>query len=381
MGYFIEEAKDHLNTIEQGLLNLQATISDAEMANEVFRAAHSVKGGAAMLGLDSIQTTAHRMEDYFKILKESPVQVDRALETMFLQVFDGLQDLLDQLQGPFGLSDDKAQEIMAGVEPVFGQISTHLDQLVADGGATPESVSSQPVAAAGSAVKGRPDQVLVGQAGEQSALVLMFKSNVPGHLRDMLNLFKQGDTDQTRQQLQDLCDTLRRIGEQFDLEAWCDLAKSAQVAIANPENGYRALAPIVITDLKAGQDLVSAGREPEVSISDRLQAMLPEDALELDSSSELDALLEEATDGLADDGTLADPDLESLFGADGVGESEEFDLGDLSDLDDGQNDEAAVSPEAASETNGSSGDDDFDALFGDTDLSALDEPEAGSMPA
>ncbi|NJR51994.1 MAG: hypothetical protein HC780_22915 [Leptolyngbyaceae cyanobacterium CSU_1_3] len=55
MGYFIEEAKDHLNTIEQGLLNLQGTIDDPEMVNEVFRAAHSVKGGAAMLGLSSIQ--------------------------------------------------------------------------------------------------------------------------------------------------------------------------------------------------------------------------------------------------------------------------------------------------------------------------------------
>ncbi|HEY9874109.1 MAG TPA: Hpt domain-containing protein, partial [Candidatus Obscuribacterales bacterium] len=51
MGYFIEESKDHLNTIDQGLLNLQYTIGDSEMVNEVFRAAHSIKGGAAMLGI------------------------------------------------------------------------------------------------------------------------------------------------------------------------------------------------------------------------------------------------------------------------------------------------------------------------------------------
>lgn len=68
LGYFIEEGKDHLNTIEQGLLNLQDTLEDPEMVNEVFRAAHSVKGGAAMLGLDSIQRTSHHLEDYFKVL-------------------------------------------------------------------------------------------------------------------------------------------------------------------------------------------------------------------------------------------------------------------------------------------------------------------------
>jgi chemotaxis protein histidine kinase CheA len=61
LGYFIEEARDHLNTIEQGLLNLQATLDDSEMINEVFRAAHSIKGGSAMLGLSSIQRTAHRL--------------------------------------------------------------------------------------------------------------------------------------------------------------------------------------------------------------------------------------------------------------------------------------------------------------------------------
>ncbi|MGB3615017.1 MAG: Hpt domain-containing protein, partial [Elainellaceae cyanobacterium] len=55
MGYFIEEAKDHLNTIEQGLLNLQGTIEDPDLISEVFRAAHSIKGGAAMLGIDSVQ--------------------------------------------------------------------------------------------------------------------------------------------------------------------------------------------------------------------------------------------------------------------------------------------------------------------------------------
>ena len=91
MGYFIEEAKDHLETIEKGLLNLQGTIGDPELISEVFRAAHSVKGGAAMLGLDSIQQTAHRLEDYFKVLKECPITVDQKLETLFLRVFDTLQ--------------------------------------------------------------------------------------------------------------------------------------------------------------------------------------------------------------------------------------------------------------------------------------------------
>ena len=80
LGYFIEEARDHLHTIEQGLLNLQSTVDDGEMMNELFRAAHSVKGGAAMLNLHSIHRTSHRLEDFFKLLKDSGVRPDRELE-------------------------------------------------------------------------------------------------------------------------------------------------------------------------------------------------------------------------------------------------------------------------------------------------------------
>ncbi|PZO42927.1 MAG: hybrid sensor histidine kinase/response regulator, partial [Shackletoniella antarctica] len=143
LGYFIEEAKDHLNTIEQGLLNLTATVDDSEMMNEVFRAAHSVKGGAAMLGLNSITRTSHRMEDFFKVMKESTVRPDRDLETMLLQIFDGLQEQLEQLQSPFGLTNEQAQEIMAPLEPIFAQAEAHLESLVT---ATPAAPAATPPA-------------------------------------------------------------------------------------------------------------------------------------------------------------------------------------------------------------------------------------------
>ena len=100
LGYFLEEAREHLNTIEQGLLNLQSTLEDSEMINEVFRAAHSIKGSATMLGLSSIQQTSHRLEDCFKILKEHPIQVDQRLESLLLDVCDTLKALIDSLGNP-----------------------------------------------------------------------------------------------------------------------------------------------------------------------------------------------------------------------------------------------------------------------------------------
>ncbi len=289
MGYFIEEAKDHLNTIEQGLLSLQQTIEDPDMVSELFRAAHSVKGGAAMLGVNSIQKTAHRLEDYFKVLKECPIRIDQKLESLLLAVFDALKELLDQLQGPFGLTDDKAQEVMVGVEPVFGELNQHLGTLVSQSGSAPPEdvelgVSTIPVTAPPLSA---PPRVKV-DSSEEGALQLLFQSDVPARLREMLQLFKQPDQPQVRQQLQSICQSFVRIGEQFELPAWIMLVLQAEQAIANPENGFRLLAPTIITEIKQARDLVLARRTGEIQASEALQAMLPiEESLATDDFADL----------------------------------------------------------------------------------------------
>jgi len=277
MGYFIEEAKDHLNTIEQGLINLQATIEDSEMVHEVFRAAHSVKGGAAMLGLSSIQLTAHRLEDYFKILKECPsVKTTRKLETLFLRVFDTLHALIDQLQGPFGLTEDKSAELMAAVEPVFAELNQDLSLLVSQSGATlPDDVElDAPVSlpAADTPLNSRLQPVM---AQEESAIQLIFQSDIPALLRQMLQLFKQPDNADTREQLQGICQALAQPGEQLDLPYWCDLIERVRGAITHPENSYRMLAPVVIKEVKQAQELVLAGRSIEISPSQSLLELVP----------------------------------------------------------------------------------------------------------
>jgi chemosensory pili system protein ChpA (sensor histidine kinase/response regulator) len=127
--YFIEESQEHLGTIRQGLDNLKSAIADPETTHEMYRAAHSVKGGAAMLGFGSIQQVAYRLEDCFKLLKDRPAPPDLLLETLFFQAFDSLQELLDQLQAPYGLTEENASRIMSSAEPVLAQLWEHVQQL------------------------------------------------------------------------------------------------------------------------------------------------------------------------------------------------------------------------------------------------------------
>ncbi|MBU7583417.1 MAG: response regulator [Nostoc sp. TH1S01] len=308
LGYFIEEARDHLNTIEQGLLNLQSTLNDPEMINEVFRAAHSIKGGAAMLGLSSIQHTAHRLEDCFKVLKEHPVRVDEKLESLFLGVADTLKALLEHLSGPYGLSEEAANTLMSEAEPVFKWLNEHLDLLVQEGnnGAADdghtiiqaphiESVSSLIEIFPQDTSPATEDRQITSPATPTPVTApentwIEFQNQVLQSLRQMLQLFKQQATPESRQNLQQCCRHLEKLGQRWNLPNWSSLCQAAANAICNSENTYLTLAKIVITEIKQAQELVLQGRDAEITISQPLEALLsfPElESFSLDFSLDL----------------------------------------------------------------------------------------------
>jgi len=249
IGFFIEEAKEHLDTIEEGLLNLQVTLTEPERINEVFRAAHSVKGGAAMLGFGSIQKTAHRLEDCFKILQEHEIESDQKLESLFLNGLDTLKDLLERLQGPFGLREEEAEATLQAAEPNFTQLQAYLNYLIGAEGAVPEDVA----------------------APSASKLPANFEPQVKAVLKKMLQVFKQADSAAGRQQLGKLCQYLLKLGT--GMEQWTALVETLKAVVVSPKLPYKILAPIVIKDIKQASDLALTGKTSEIAPSRNLQQL------------------------------------------------------------------------------------------------------------
>lgn len=259
VGFFLEEAKEHLDTIEKALLDLHSTMNDPERLNEVYRAAHSVKGGAAMLGFGSIQKTAHRLEDCFKILKDNPVEVDQKLENLFLKGFDALRELLERLQGPFGLQEEDADKIVKKTKPVFVELLDYINNLT--GGAGDEIATSIP-----------PEE-----RDTEGQLPPDFAETAIDLLKQMLQQFKQKDSKETRSQLDHLCQELTGLAE--DRQGWKDLTETARKAIGNTNNPYRVLAPFVIKDLKQASDRLATGKdEGKISPSSSLQKLTKTEA-------------------------------------------------------------------------------------------------------
>ena len=241
LGYFIEEAKEHLQTLEQGILNLSTSAQDAEMVNEMFRAAHSVKGGAAMLGYSSIQKTAHRLEDSFKILKENPVNVDQKLESLFLAGCDHLQDLIERLENSPDFSDEDAIETLERAESNFAILQSYLEALLSGGSA------------------------------DAPQATVNIAEKVTETLKQMLQLFKQADSSANRQQLQQFCQSLGELApEQAN---WQKFIAIATKAISNRKYPYKTIAQIVIKDIKQAGDNLEQKKINAIVPSKNLQQL------------------------------------------------------------------------------------------------------------
>ncbi len=218
INYFLEEALEHLETLEKGILKLA---EDPEVVQEMFRAAHSIKGGAGMLGFSDIQKMAHRLEDLFKILQEKKNTPDSKLERLLLLAYDNLKNLLLTI-------NQEQSEILRQSEAIFLELGSYLQK-------------------------------------KQSLGIV---AHIRELLLEMLEIFKQKADSQNRYQLKLLCDELQ--DSLTGISNWSYLLETAKKAIANPSYDYSILAPVVMTNLKRAYDLINLEKADEIIVSQGL---------------------------------------------------------------------------------------------------------------
>ncbi|WP_022661858.1 Hpt domain-containing protein [Paucidesulfovibrio longus] len=107
---FVEDCRDHLAHIEQDLLDLEAAGkgADGSLVNSVFRAAHSIKGGAGMLGFNNIKTLAHKLENVLHMIRSDELDPSQEVVDTLLKGFDRLLTLVESVDQSDSMSIDEA---------------------------------------------------------------------------------------------------------------------------------------------------------------------------------------------------------------------------------------------------------------------------------
>lgn len=136
---FFEEADELLVDMEQHLLTLDYQSPDPEMLNAIFRAAHSIKGGAGTFGFNVLQETTHILENLLDDARRGELQLNSDIINLFLESKDIMQGQLDAYKS----SQEPDQESFRYICEALRQIALE-DKCLAQADAEP--VTATPAA-------------------------------------------------------------------------------------------------------------------------------------------------------------------------------------------------------------------------------------------
>lgn len=94
---FVEETREHLQNLNEHLLVLEKEPENKDTINEIFRAAHSLKGMAGTMGYKRMQNLTHNMENVFSEIRNDKMSVTSELVDTLFQCLDALETYLDNI--------------------------------------------------------------------------------------------------------------------------------------------------------------------------------------------------------------------------------------------------------------------------------------------
>jgi len=95
---FFDEAKEYVETLNNGILTLENNPGDKETIDAVFRAAHSLKGMAATMGFENLTELTHKMENMLDRVREGKLEVRTDFIDLLLQGLDNIQFLVEKIR-------------------------------------------------------------------------------------------------------------------------------------------------------------------------------------------------------------------------------------------------------------------------------------------
>lgn len=138
---FIAEAREHLETIEPNLLELEKEPQNLELLNEIFRPMHSLKGASGFLGLNKINRLAHKAENILDELRKGNMLINSEIMDVILSATDALRHMIDNVEASMNEGD-------VDIETIYGQIDAIMNGESAGSAPSATSEAAAPAAEA-----------------------------------------------------------------------------------------------------------------------------------------------------------------------------------------------------------------------------------------
>ncbi|NEO59831.1 MAG: hybrid sensor histidine kinase/response regulator, partial [Moorea sp. SIO4G2] len=243
--YFLQEAPELLQVLEEDLLSLSENYS-INKVNNLMRTTHTLKGAAASIGLETIATVAHSLEDVFKALFNPDLSIDPEIEALLFQAYECLRlPLTAELTG--GQIDDT--EIKNRTAAVVAQLQEKLGDCFGHESHLPTSLE-------------------LGFDVTQS----IFEVGVSQGLDVIQAALNNDNPSEISITVRHQADIFLGLGESLNLPGFAAIAKNAIAALDNHPDQVVTIAKTALCDFVAAQAAVLEG--------DRTQGGQPSIALQ-----------------------------------------------------------------------------------------------------
>ena len=210
---FLDEAGEYLDTLETVILGTAQRGIESQEINAALRAAHSIKGGAALMGYSLTSEIAHRLEDSLKVIKIHRADgVTSDIEGLLLSGVDSIRQIVERDRTSTPIEESWLEE---AVLPLFDQLYDRLGEPDA------EDVASMMDADEG-----------------QNVTPLIFQAEVEGFLERLEALLDEQPAD-FKSELVTMAQELSDLGGMLDLPAFTQLCQSVESYAAGSANAQQ----------------------------------------------------------------------------------------------------------------------------------------------
>ncbi|WP_146138514.1 response regulator [Chamaesiphon polymorphus] len=232
---FLDEATDYLDTIESGLLGLGTGKVTGKQLDALLRAAHSIKGGAGMMGYTTLAGLGHHLEDYFKIIQYGKSEPpDGRVEQLMLATIDKLRQIVAlNRQG----QDADREWLATQVEPLFASLRERL------GDFNPEDEAN----------------MLASESGED-VLTFLFETEVERAISQLEISINNEDSGSLYDELLMSAEDLGGLAEMVELPAFGKLSESILHHLKSQPHQLRSIAALALAAWRRTQAMVLIGQ-------------------------------------------------------------------------------------------------------------------------
>ncbi|MEH7300164.1 chemotaxis protein CheA [Neobacillus drentensis] len=136
---FIEESKEHLQSINDELLKLESDSTNTAIVNEIFRSAHTLKGMAGSMGFDDLASLTHEMENVLDLLRNSKLTITSEIMDVIFKCVDLIERMVDSIESG-GDGKENVTEVVTQLKKIQNPNHTEIVSASREVAATAEFV-------------------------------------------------------------------------------------------------------------------------------------------------------------------------------------------------------------------------------------------------